>query len=198
VPLAAELGATALRFVGGSSATRLLPREPQIRALTRWLARACEVAADHRIPLAMENHADLTAEEMVRLIDAVSSDYLRVNLDTGNALRVFDDPVEATRLLAPYSVATHLKDIEVDCGSPRDFAFWRSCPIGQGIIDIPAVVGELRAAGYAGSLTVEIDLVHPRWDHLPEETIVRESVAYLRQTLQDLDVARSASGQVAP
>ena len=56
-------------------------------------------------------------------------------------------------------------------------------------MDIPAVIHELHEAGYEGALTVEIDLVHPRWERLPEETIVRESVAYIRQTLANLGLA---------
>ncbi len=189
IPLAARLGATVMRFVGGSSSTRSLPREPQIRTLVKWLRDACRTAEDHGVYLAMENHADFDTQEMLRILEGVDSEYLRVNLDTGNALRVFDDPVQATRLLAPYTVATHLKDIAVHQGSPREFAFWRSCPIGQGIVDIPAVVQELHGAGYDGALTVEIDLVHPTWERLPEETIVRESVAYIRQTLANSGLA---------
>ena len=189
IPRAAQLGATVMRIVGGSSSTRGLPREPQIRTLVEWLRVACGTAKEHDVCLAMENHNDFTAREMLRIIDGVGSEHLGVTLDTGNAVRVFEDPVEATRLLAPYTVATHLKDVEVHPESPRGFAFWRSCPIGQGIIDIPAVVRTLAAAGYEGALTVEIDLVHPRWEQLPEETIVRESVAYIRQTLADLRIA---------
>ena len=189
IPRAYALGARVLRFVGGHSSTRALPREPQIRTLVDWLAEACRTAEEYSVCLAMENHADFTALEMIRILESVGSDHLRVNLDTGNALRVFDDPVAATRLLAPFTVATHFKDIAVHRGSPSEFAFWRSCPIGRGIIDVPAVVRALDEVGYEGALTVEIDLVHPDWEHLPEETIVRESVAYLRQVLVNLGIA---------
>jgi sugar phosphate isomerase/epimerase len=183
---AKALGAQVLRFVGGDSSTRLLPREPQICTLVSWLGDVCHTAAEYGVYLAMENHVDFTATEMLRVIEAVRSDRLRVNLDTGNALRVFDDPVEVARTLGPFTVATHVKDIATYRGSPRGLAFWRSCPIGRGIVDIPAVVQALGETGYEGDLTVEIDLVHPDWEHLPEETIVGESVAYLRQVLSSL------------
>jgi sugar phosphate isomerase/epimerase len=186
IAYAKALGATVLRFVGGNSSTRALPREPQIRTLVTWLGDVCRTAEEYGVYLAMENHVDFTAAEMLRIIEEVGSDRLRVNLDTGNALRVFDDPVEATHRLGPFTVATHLKDIATHRGSPMEFAFWRSCPVGQGIVDIPAVVEALEETGYEGALTVEIDLVHPDWEHLPEETIVRESVAYLRQVLVTL------------
>ena len=185
IPRARRLGADIMRIVCGSRRTRDAPREPQIRMLTDWLRDVCGTAEDYGVTLAVENHIDFTSGELLRIIDGVNSAYLKVNLDTGNMLRVFEDPVEGARRLAPYAVATHVKDIAVDRGSPQAFSFWPACPLGQGIVDIPAVVKELDRAGYQGALTVEIDLVHPKWANLPEETLVRESVAYLRQVLAD-------------
>ena len=37
---------------------------------------------------------------------------IRVNFDTGNTLRVMEDPVKAARCLGPYTVATHTKDVD--------------------------------------------------------------------------------------
>jgi sugar phosphate isomerase/epimerase len=51
-------------------------------------------------------------------------------------------------------------------GDPKDFSFWPSVPLGDGIVDIPAILGFLRAAGYDGLLALEIDYLHPRYaDH---------------------------------
>jgi len=59
--------------------------------------------------LAMENHIDLLADEMAEIITTVNSPWLGVCLDTGNNLRLFEDPVVVAKTLAPWARATHIK-----------------------------------------------------------------------------------------
>jgi hypothetical protein len=44
-------------------------------------------------PIALETHADLTADELVELLDALGPDRAGVTLDTGNLVMRLDDPV---------------------------------------------------------------------------------------------------------
>jgi sugar phosphate isomerase/epimerase len=186
IALARQLEASVLRIVGSGGLPQNVSHEREMATLIEWLTDVSVTAAENGVKLAMENHNDFDSEEMVRIVEGVGSEHFGVNLDTGNLLRVFDDPVAGSRRLAPHTIAIHIKDIAVSRGSPREFAFWPSCPSGQGIVDLPAVVRALKDAGYQGPLTIEIDLVHADWAHLPEETIVRESVAYLRQVVADI------------
>ncbi|MBI2942348.1 MAG: sugar phosphate isomerase/epimerase, partial [Chloroflexi bacterium] len=181
LPAARALGTTVMRIVGSSLAFRSVPVDEQIARLTPLLREAARVAAANGVVLGIENHIDFTSEDIVRLLDAVDSPHLRVTLDTGNALRVFEDPVVAARRLAPWVVATHIKDVTAGRGAPRDWTFWPSVPLGRGLIDLPGVFTALREARYAGLLCVEIDNVAPPHNVRPEEELVRESVEYLRQ-----------------
>ena len=116
--------------------------------------------------LALENHIDFTSQELLRIIETVGSEHLRVNFDTGNALRLLEDPVEAARRLAPYTISTHTKDISPrrTGGSPSDtVAWWPSCPAGEGVIDMPGVVRTLKEGGFDGSLSLEMDLIGEEW-----------------------------------
>jgi len=63
------------------------------------------------IKLAMENHFDFTCDEMLEMFEELSSPYFGMTLDTGNALRYGDDPVEAVKKLSKYIHAIHLKDV---------------------------------------------------------------------------------------
>jgi len=49
------------------------------------------------VTLALENHIDFTSIELLQIVEGVDSEYLKVNFDTGNALRLFEAPVEAAR-----------------------------------------------------------------------------------------------------
>lgn len=97
--------------------------------------------------LAIENHIDLLADELVKLIGEVNSPWLVVCLDTVNNLRPLEHPTKVAEKLAPYTRATHVKDCVTWRGSPLDFSFLPSVPLGQGTIDIPGVAGDAGAGG---------------------------------------------------
>jgi len=84
--VASELGCKVMRIVGSSLRLRDQPHEPQLRQLAGMLREATKVAADQGIILAMENHIDFTAREILQLIEDVASANFGVNFDTGNAL----------------------------------------------------------------------------------------------------------------
>lgn len=183
VPRAATLGAKIMRIVASSMLYVDDPREPQLRDTVRMLSEAAEVAESHDVVLALENHIDFTGPEMATIIEGVGSEHLRVNLDTGNPIRVYEDPVECARALAPYTVSTHTKDVTTGGkgGSPAmRFPFFPSCPTGQGVVDFEGVLRELTAVGFSGSLGVELDLIAPEFADRPEPELVAESLDFLR------------------
>jgi sugar phosphate isomerase/epimerase len=156
------------------------------------LKEAVEVAREHDVVLAIENHIDFTSKEILDIVEGVDSDHLRVNFDTGNTLRLYEDPVEAAKRLAPYTVATHTKDIITlpKGGAPSErFAYWPSAPCGEGLIDLEGVVRALAEGGFDGGLCVEIDLIAPQFIDRTEEEIVAASMDYLRSIVP----SRSAS-----
>jgi sugar phosphate isomerase/epimerase len=179
---ARAIGASTMRIVGGNRRTRPGSWATHFRQLRAALRRVVPAAEDAGVTLAIENHIDLTGDEMAELIEAVGSSGLGVTLDTGNNLRLFEDPVEVCRKLAPYTRATHVKDIGVWRGDPKEFSFWPSVALGDGIVDLRAVVGFLRKAKYRGLLCVEVDFLHP--DHGEEDQAVRKSLAYLRRIVR--------------
>ena len=77
------------------------------------IARAVPVVEKTRIPLALENHKDWTVDEMVTLLKSYSSEYFGALLDTGNNISLLDDPMEVVERLAPFAIATHIKDMGV-------------------------------------------------------------------------------------
>ena len=183
VPKARHMGADIMRIVASSLQFRHEPHGPQIEAIVGMLRESVRIAADHGVVLAIENHIDYTSAEIEEILDRVGSDHLKVNFDTGNTLRMMEDPVAAARRLGPHTVATHTKDVEA-CRHvrPEEWYFFSSVPVGTGLIDIPGVVRALQESGYTGILAVESD--HHK-DHQDEDALVAQSVAYLRKLLAD-------------
>jgi sugar phosphate isomerase/epimerase len=178
---AQAIGADVMRVVGSSLMFRNEPHGPQIDRLTRMFKEAVKVAEDYGIKMADENHIDFTADEMVQLLDSVGSPYLGINFDTGNFLRLLDDPIAGMKKLAPHTYATHIKDLKPRKGvSPREWYFFSSTPVGDGLIDNRKLAQMLKDAGYEGFLAVEIDFLHPDYNN-DEDAAVEQSVKELKR-----------------
>lgn len=186
---ARQIGAKVMRVVGSSLRFRAEPHGPQIERLTRMFREAVKIAAEFDIRLAVENHIDFTADEMVQLLDGVGSPYLGINFDTGNFLRLLDDPVRGMQKLAPRVYATHIKDLKPQKGVPAgEWYFFSSAPVGDGLVDNQRLVQLLADAGFDGLLAVEIDFLHPDYNQ-DEDAAVARSVAELRRLVKAIQPA---------
>ncbi len=191
---ARQIGASIMRVVGSSLMFRNQPHQPQIERLVRLFREAAGVAEQYGIKMAVENHIDFTADEMVQLLDGVDSPYLGINFDTGNFLRLLDDPIQGMAKLAPRVYATHIKDLKIQRGVPAGEWYFFSCtPVGDGVVDNERLFQLLADAGYDGVLAVEIDFLHPDY-HEDEDAAVAQSVTELRRLVGSVK-ARSASGR---
>ncbi len=178
---AKAIGADVMRVVGSSLMFRSQPHEPQLERLTRMFSDAVRVAETYGVRMAVENHIDFTADEMLRLLTAVNSPYLGINFDTGNFVRLLDDPVKGMEKLAPYVYATHIKDLKPQKGVGADeWYFFSSTPVGDGIVDNLKLATLLARAGYRGFLAVEIDFLHPDYGG-DEDAAVARSIRELKR-----------------
>jgi 3-oxoisoapionate decarboxylase len=173
------LGTDIMRIVGSSLSFRHETHDRQIKKLTKLFKEAAKMAGDMGIKLAMENHFDFTADEIFEIMENVSSDYLGVTFDTGNALRIGDYPPAFAEKLKKYIFATHTKDLQpVYGGNPAEWYFFSCVPVGKGIIDFPNLIKVMEQNGYSGLFAIEIDYQHP--DYMDEDKAVEESIAYLK------------------
>jgi sugar phosphate isomerase/epimerase len=181
IEAAKALGADVMRVVGSSLRFRKQAHEPQLTRLAKMFSEAVRIAEKHGIRLAVENHIDFTADEMLWLLTAVDSPYLGINFDTGNFLRLLDDPIKGMEKLAKYVYATHIKDLKPQKGVAADeWYFFSSTPVGDGIVDNLHLARLLSRAGYQGFLAVEIDFLHPDY-HADEDGAVARSVQELKK-----------------
>jgi sugar phosphate isomerase/epimerase len=154
---AAAIGCT---FVGthiGERRDRFRPEVPwseQVAAARAVLARVAPAARELGLRVAIENHADLSADELLALVEALGTDVAGVMLDTGNLPLRLDDPLAATAQLAPLVLSAHLSDA-VLAFTPRGLS-WQARPVGSGILPIPDLLDLLRAARPDINLSVEV------------------------------------------
>lgn len=191
---AEQIGASVMRVVGSSLRFRHEPHGPQLEHLTAMFRKAVPIAERRGIRLAVENHIDFTSDEMMQLLDGVNSPYLGINFDTGNFLRLLDDPVKAMAKLASRVYATHIKDLKLRHGvAPDEWFFFSSAPVGDGLIENQKLVQMLAAAGFDGILAVEIDFLHPDYRD-DEDAAVARSVEELKRLASNaVSVSASAA-----
>lgn len=186
IPRAKAIGADVMRVVGSSLMFRHEPHGPQIKALVKMFKQAVPVAKDNGVKMAVENHIDFTSDEILQLLEEVDSEYLGLNFDTGNFLRLLDNPVKGMEKLAPFVYATHVKDLMPDKNaSPTDWFFFAGVPVGKGLIDNQALAQMLHKANYKGFLAVEIDHPHTEWTGREDEA-VELSIKELKQIASSL------------
>lgn len=103
-------------------------------------------AEDAGIVFAFENHLDYRAYEVVEIIEAVGSPNLKFLFDMGNTTVVIEDPVEAAKVAAPYTVLCHLKDVRILPWTPGALyvAAIFAAPLGRGNVDIVKICEILR------------------------------------------------------
>jgi sugar phosphate isomerase/epimerase len=159
------------------------PLPEQLRRLTRSLPPIVAAAQDAGIVLAFENHLDYRAAELLEVITAIDSPNLRFLFDTGNPFAVCEDPVEAARVAAPYTVFMHIKDVRVLPWTPLSlgyFACMYACPLGEGNVDLDAILAIMaRDAPATDSLVLALEL-RPAPPYLDEDHWVEDGIDYMR------------------
>ncbi|HCL4791646.1 TPA: TIM barrel protein, partial [Salmonella enterica] len=84
----------------------------------------------HRIRLAVENHEDETADEIIDVIEAVNSVWVGAHCDIGNGMMAWEEPVDTVRKLAPFTFSTHFKDHIVTMNGDEPVVC--GVPVGEG------------------------------------------------------------------
>ena len=181
IEYAKAIGAKVMRVVGASLMFRNEPHGPMLEKLTKMFKEAVKTAQAADVKLADENHIDFNSDEMLSLIKAVDSPYFGINFDTGNFMRVLDDPIKGMQKLAKYTFSTHIKDLKINPqAAVDDWYFFSTTPVGDGLVNNQKLAQLLQDAGYKGFLAVELDTLHPDYKD-DEDRAVARSVKELRR-----------------
>ena len=105
----------------------------------RW---AKPIAERVNIKLAVENHKDWRADDLLAIIRRADSPNIGVCLDTGNSISLLEEPHEVVEALAPVTLTTHFKDMAV---AEYEQGFLLSeVPLGTGMLELGRIVELLR------------------------------------------------------
>ncbi len=140
------------------------------------------------IRLAIENHDRFKVKTLARMVERIGSGHVGICLDTVNSFGALEGPEVVLEVLGPLVVNLHVKDFCIFRASHTMGFTVEGRPAGQGRLNVPWLLQELRSQGRDPNAILEL------WTP-PEETlsatIAKEdawaaaSIEYLRKLIPD-------------
>jgi inosose dehydratase len=169
--------------------------DAQWQALVETAARIRDVAAQHGIRTVLHPHVGTHVETKAEVERFLADSDLPLCLDTGHLLIGGTDPVELASRYPDRVGHVHLKDVRAAIAEvvrAGQISYTHAVgagmyvPLGDGDVDVPALVRVLNDAGYTGWYVLEQDTAlsgdSPAGDDRPRRDVAR-SIAHLNATL---------------
>lgn len=148
---AATLGAPHIRFFAGTAAQ--LAKDPnRIDEACQAINVCAEHAARKGIFLGVENHGNLTADQVLAIMSRVDNEWVGVNLDTGNFFS--DDPYGDLKRCVNFAVNVQVKMFMTSPGEAKSERVKTPA-------DLTRIGKILKDAGYQGFVVLEYEESDP-------------------------------------
>jgi sugar phosphate isomerase/epimerase len=157
IKVAQGTGSTVARCVLGFGEDRSTPGGIQARIAdtVAVLKKVRTRALDAGVTIAVENHAgDMTARELVTLIEGAGKDFVGATIDSGNATWALEDPIKNLEILAPYIRSSGIRDSMV--WEDGDGAKVQWTAMGEGLVDWKAYFAKWGEAAPERPVILEI------------------------------------------
>lgn len=149
---ASEMGAPHIRIFAGTG--RDIQEDPsRIDQAIEAVGVCAEHAAKRGVFLGVENHGNLTSDQMLEIMQKVNSPWVGMNLDTGNFFS--DDPYVDLEKCVGYALNVQVKLMMQTADRKRYPA------------DLGRVAKILKAGNYQGFVVLEYEEKHP-YEEIPE------------------------------
>lgn len=126
--------------------------------------------------LAIENHDRFPVRVLAEIVERAGADWLGICFDTANSLGTLQGPNEALDALCPYVCNLHVKDVRARRESHNLGFRIEGAPVGEGTVDVPAVVRRVREANPHANAIIEL------W--VPPQANVEATIALEREWLE--------------
>ena len=175
-----EAGGSYLQLVGGSIKGAAYTAA-DYKYEGELLAEIGKHIAEHGVQLGFHNHMNTigqTPEAVDAILAAADPNYLKLELDVAHYLQGGGDPAAAIHKYARRILFLHLKDVK-PASNKNGYEF---VELGQGRVNLPAVVDALKAIHFRGWAIVELDAEPAGADRTQKES-AEMSKNYLEQKL---------------
>jgi sugar phosphate isomerase/epimerase len=197
IRMALHLGAPVIRsFIGFDRNDATVNPEQELERARFQIQECLPELEQADLHLAIENHGEVTSQELVELVKALGHPRVGICLDFGNMIAVAENPIDAVRSMAPYTVSTHIKDY-------RATMTFHGCDytgvaLGAGSLPVREMLTILLQTVHLDRLVLEIPspaLPHPEEALLREDRAIRKSIQTARQWIRKIESAKDKPGR---
>lgn len=194
VEMASQMGARAVRIDAIMENADNMPRQQREDIFHDCVTTILKKTEGMDVDLGIENHGTQGNDPkfLLGLLKRVNSPRLGITMDMGNfywAGYPLEELYSILNELAPYTKHTHVKNINYPANMQniRRQVGWGYeeyvCPIPDGNIDIPKVVGFLRNAGYHRDLCIEDESIG-KYDIPGRRANFSRAAEYLKEIIE--------------
>ena len=143
------------------------------------LNEAAKVITGEGITPVLHQHTGTCVEsrdETYATLDAIDHTHLKFGPDVGQLKKGGVDPVKVVKDYLPQVQHMHLKDYD---GHDKRLAYY--CPLGEGQVDIPAILNLMAGRKIAGMVNVELDNDPKDPSLVPPAELAAKSQGYLKK-----------------
>jgi sugar phosphate isomerase/epimerase len=141
----------------------------------------------YNMKVAIENHCDMFAEEVIWMVQQLRHPLIGACCDTINSLVLMEGIESCVRKMAPYCYCVHFCDNKIV--ADPDGTHSLGCAIGQGDVDCKRIMQILRAEAPVQLDTIDLEIELPLSGYSIEEgrqleiKALKESIAYMHDVL---------------
>ena len=192
IELAETMKCNSIRLVIGESfLEKYDSKTEQIDVVNMELSRVESDLKRAGIRLGIENHFDLTTQELVRIVNNFDKDVVGYIFDTSNCLGFLEKPEETLSQMNGRIYSVHLKDFNIIKRNKTEYVIFGTT-IGQGKLDVRGILKS--SIDNNPGIVVVLELSIPRpyknitianlvaW----EDSIVIENYRLLKKAIEDL------------
>jgi len=142
IEAAAKIGAPVIRIFAGNQKNEGISREKVTEWMLKDIQTCVEYGKQHGVIVGLQNHNDFiqTAEQVIKIMEAINSEWFGLILDTGS-YRVLDAYEEIAKSVK-YAVNWQIKEKIFIDGAEKE-------------TDMDKLMGIIKASGYKGYLPIE-------------------------------------------
>jgi inosose dehydratase len=144
------------------------------------LNEAAKAISDQGITPVLHQHTGTcveTRDETYATLEAIDTNHLKFGPDVGQLTKGGADAVKVVKDFLPLVQHMHLKDF-----NGEDEHLLGYCPLGQGRVDVPAILDLMNGRKISGMINVELDNNPRDPSPIPPEKLAEESKLYLEKT----------------
>lgn len=185
--IAKKLESEILRtFIGFDRYNKKVNIQHEINQAIVNLGKVKHLAEALGIKIAIENHGDVSSDELIYIVEKIASPNIGICLDLGNSLMTFENPIAAAEKMATYAFTTHLKDYAIQMTN-YGFKVY-GVALGDGNIDIQKAMKIFLEKTDLDRIILEIpvEATDDENDSLARENyFVERSIFYFREVLME-------------